>query len=251
MNDRVNKALRDRAPPAQIIADFNIKEHRPPRSELEEIFFAGDGRLVHKWVHYLEIYETHFARFRDTPVRMLEIGVFQGGSLDMWRHYFGDRATLFGVDIDPKCAEKVTPPNQVRIGSQADPDFLRQVVEEMGGVDIVLDDGSHRGADQWTSYRTLFPLLAENGLYAIEDLQTSYWAEDYEGGFGKRDTGIGLIKSVIDEIHGWYHEEAENTLARDWAYGVHAYDGIAVIEKRRKERPGHIMIRPRWKREAG
>jgi len=52
---------------------------------------------------------------------MLEIGVSFGGSLEMWREYFGPEATIFGIDIDPECANRFARPNQVRIGSQDDP----------------------------------------------------------------------------------------------------------------------------------
>jgi hypothetical protein len=94
-----------------------------------KLFFAHHGRLVHKWIHYLEIYERHFAPYRNTPVKMLEIGVFKGGSLELWRDYFGADARIFGIDLDPECTNRVTPPNQVRIGSQANAKFLRSVVD--------------------------------------------------------------------------------------------------------------------------
>ena len=139
---------------------------------------------------------------------MLEIGVGQGGSLDLWRSYFGPSAVLYGIDIDPECLERVSPPNHVRIGSQADGDFLMRVVAEMGPPNIVLDDGSHLGAHQIESFRVLFPLLQEGGVYVIEDLHTSYW-DAYQGGKGTARTGIGLLKALIDDQHACYHTETE------------------------------------------
>ena len=97
---------------------------RQADGELAKLFFSHSGRIVHKWVHYLDIYDRHFGRFRNTPVKFLEIGVAQGGSLEIWRKYFGPDATIFGVDVNPVCASSVTSPNQVRIGSQDDPAFL-------------------------------------------------------------------------------------------------------------------------------
>jgi len=99
-------------------------------TDLGKMIFGSTGRLVDKWTHYPRAYEPHFSRFRETDVRMLEIGVYLGGSLDVWRQYFGPAATIFGIDIDPRCGERVTPPNQVRIGSQADPDFLAEPLPE-------------------------------------------------------------------------------------------------------------------------
>ena len=89
--------------------------------DLARIFFEHRGPMLWKWIHFLEIYERHFAPYRDTPVKMLEIGVFKGGSLEMWRKYFGKAATIFGIDMNPDFASNVTAPNQVRIGSQDDP----------------------------------------------------------------------------------------------------------------------------------
>jgi hypothetical protein len=68
---------------------------------ISKLFFAHQGRIIHKWIHYLDIYEHHFAAYRTTPVKFLEIGVFKGGSLELWRNYFGMNATIFGIDIDP------------------------------------------------------------------------------------------------------------------------------------------------------
>jgi hypothetical protein len=211
--------------------------------ELAQLFFATRGRLIHKWPHYLPVYERYFAPWRGTAVRMLEIGVSGGGSLELWRRYFGPDATIFGVDIDPACADRVSPPNQVRIGSQADPAFLRQVAAEMGAPDIVLDDGSHVARHQRVSFETLFPLLAEGGLYAIEDLQTAYWA-DYDGGYRRAGTAIDLVKRLIDDTHGWYHAKATTTPARDEVGAIHVHDGIVVIEKRRRSPPRHLRVEP-------
>jgi len=142
---------------------------------VEAQFFANRGRVIHKWLHYLAVYDRAFAPYRDKSPTMLEIGVSLGGSLEMWRSYFGPAATIFGIDIDPECANRFEPPNQVRIGSQADADFLQRVVAEMGAPDIILDDGSHVSQHQVASFRALWPVLKAGGLYVIEDCHTAYW----------------------------------------------------------------------------
>ncbi len=92
-------------------------------NDLESYFRKNDRRFITKWSNYFDVYERHFSRFRQRDVVILEIGVMQGGSLQMWKHYFGDRAKIFGIDIDPRC--KVFEEENVRIftGSQEDRGF--------------------------------------------------------------------------------------------------------------------------------
>ncbi len=173
---------------------------------------------------------------------MLEIGVNHGGSLELWRKFFGPQATIFGIDISPECAERVTPPNQVRIGSQADPRFLRGVVEEMGPPDVVLDDGSHHASHQRISFDTLFPLLNDGGLYIIEDVHTSYFPGFSEGGYQRKGTAIEYAKQMIDDMHAWYHRHKAATPTQRLIKAIHFYDSLVVIEKAQIERPFHIQV---------
>jgi hypothetical protein len=207
-----------------------------PPSEVADLFFGHSGRIVHKWTHYLELYDRYFQRFKGTRVRMLEIGVSEGGSLQLWRNYLGQEAVLFGVDINPDCAARADPPTQVRIGSQDDEAFLKSVVQEMGGVDLVLDDGSHHGPHIITSFRTLFPLLSDHGLYVIEDMH-----DDYAEWPGMRiNQSLSLIKRLIDDMHRHYTgADAQESAA---VGGIHLFDSIAFIEKKDEHRTGHVVV---------
>ena len=209
---------------------------------LTDVFFAQQGRQVHKWVHYLGIYERYLRSYRGTGVKMLEIGVNKGGSLDLWRDYFGPSATIFGIDIDPECANHVTAPKQVRIGSQDDPAFLKRIIEEVGAPDIILDDGSHIGRHQRASFDVLFPLLKDNGLYIIEDMHSAYWHGLYEGGFRRKGTAIEHVKEMIDDMHAWYHNHVRSRHS-DQISAIHVHDLITVIEKiAAKPRPTRVIV---------
>jgi hypothetical protein len=209
-------------------------KNRPP-NDIAKAFFECTERPAQKWAHYFDIYHSHFVRFRDRPIFFLEIGVMDGGSLDMWRKYFGPSATIVGIDINAECAKRVEPPNIVKIGSQDDPKFLQEIVQEFGPPDIVLDDGSHIGCHQRTSFDFLFPLLKAGGLYAIEDTHTSYWA-GWEGGYRRRGTIIEYVKPMIDDLHWWYHKK--QSVAEVGA--IHVYDSIVVLEKATKQKPGFL-----------
>jgi cephalosporin hydroxylase len=232
---RVRRLVRgERADP--VVEDFTLRASQIDKvaarmeGPLAEMFLANAGRSVWKWAHYFDVYEQHFSRFRGTPVRMLEIGVYKGGSLAMWRRYFGARATIFGVDIKPEFAGNAEPPNQVRIGSQDDPTFLRRVIEEMGGVDVVLDDGSHFGTHQRVSFEALFPLLSDGGVYVVEDLHTSYW-RDFLGGYRRPISGVEFFKRLIDDMHHWYHHHGVATPGGESIAAIHFYDSMVAIEK--------------------
>ena len=95
-------------------------------NDLERYFRQNDKRLIDKWVHYFDIYDRHFSRFRNREIVMLEIGVSQGGSLQMWKNYFGGKAKIFGIDIDPRCKTMEEENIKILIGSQSDRKFLKR-----------------------------------------------------------------------------------------------------------------------------
>jgi len=110
----------------------DIKEKYEFDGELLDIFANNKAGIVHKWHHYIPLYDRYFSSFRGRKIRFLEIGVSNGGSLQMWRKYFGDDAIIFGIDINPKCEKLNGLAGQVRIGSQTDHCFLESLVKEMG-----------------------------------------------------------------------------------------------------------------------
>jgi methyltransferase family protein len=223
------------------IEPFALKEPPQPDCELAALAYSGRFRRIHKWTHYFQIYERYLEKYRGKPCKMLEIGVSGGGSLNLWREYFGPHATIYGIDINSNCAELDTPETPVRIGSQADPNFLRTVVSEMGSIDVVLDDGSHKAAHQRTSFEVLFPLLSDGGLYIIEDSHTSYWFR-FNGGLRRKGTAIEFAKRLVDDMHGWYHRGRTKSRAQHEVGTVAFHDSMIVIEKRCHGRPGHVIV---------
>lgn len=221
----------------------DIKEKYGFDGDLLRFFAQPKGDfLVHKWHHYIPIYDRYFGAYRNKKIRFLEIGVSKGGSLRMWRQYFGPEAIIFGVDVDPACSVYNGTFAEVRIGSQSDAEFLMSVVREMGGVDVVLDDGSHHMSDIHFSIRTLFPLLNQNGLYLIEDLHTAYWHR-YGGGVGSSQNFFSVVRNVIDDMHRWYHDKPmSEQLISESCSGLHVHDSIVVLEKSAVHPPVHSQV---------
>ncbi len=212
------------------------------RGRSAEIFFANDGRIIHKWLHYFAIYDQLLEPYAGSKVKLLEIGVSKGGSLGLWRKFLGGKAVIFGIDIDPSCAAYDGEFASVRIGSQDDPQFLRSVIGEMGGIDIVLDDGSHVASHQRASFDVLFPLLSEGGLYIIEDMHTAYWPL-YEGGLKKRGTAVEFLKDKIDEIHKHYRNKGlNNAKSMPDIASIQFFDSIAIVKKRKQLPRFHVRV---------
>lgn len=213
-------------------------------SDLLDIFVATSESQVNKWHHYIPIYDRYLSSLRSRPVRFLEIGVAQGGSLRLWREYLGERAVVYGIDVAPECAQFDGMSGQVRIGSQADPEFLLATVQEMGGIDVVLDDGSHRMEHIRKSLNVLFPLLNEGGLYIIEDLHTAYFKK-FGGGYGARDNFFRLIAELVDDMHRWYHTHgSRHAHISDFCTGIHVFDSLVVLEKNRSVAPVFSKMGP-------
>jgi hypothetical protein len=206
---------------------------------LLRFFLTNKGALMNKWLHYFDIYDKHFSRYRGQKVRMLEIGIYHGGSLSMWKDYFGNRLELFGIDINPRAKTFADERTTVFIGDQSDPKFLAEVRGKMGVVDVVLDDGGHACYQQIASYKELYDIVAENGVYMVEDCHTSYWYE-YGGGLDRADSFMQYSKRWVDELNSYHVREWSadrySSLARS-AHSVTYYDSVVVIEKRPKSPP--------------
>lgn len=209
-----------------------VKPETDDENPLWVYFSRNRGRLIHKWHHYFDIYHNHFSRFRNQPITILEIGVSQGGSLQMWKKYFGPKAKIYSVDIDPRCKKLEEDRIKIFIGDQADRDFLRQIKEEVGQIDILIDDGGHTMSQQINTFEELFPIVREKGIYLVEDLHTSYW-EEFGGGYKKDGSFIEYAKGFIDSINAWHSRDpmlVPNELTKS-ATGIHFYDSVLVIEK--------------------
>jgi hypothetical protein len=202
-------------------------------------FFTANrgGNPLDKWIHYFEIYDRHLARYRGRPVRVLEIGVYRGGGLEMLRHYLGPEAYLVGIDID-EVALAAARGYEVELGDQADPEFLRRVSQKHGPFDVVIDDGGHTMLQQIASVETLFPLLNEGGTYLVEDCHTSYWpAYADQGPDGQ--TFIDWVKDRIDDLNAYHHSQLQAFIS-PWQTHLDAlniYDSVVVLNKRRRAAP--------------
>ena len=223
-------------------------------ARLARLFFEHNGKLTDKWEQYLAIYAGELDRFvaRATPIRLLEIGVQNGGSLEVWSKYLPPGSAIVGIDIDP-AVEKLTFRGNVR-AFVADINDMDKVEGLIGTepFDVIVDDGSHTSSDIISTFRRLFPKLALGGKYIVEDLHASYW-KSHEGGLRLRSSSIEYFKDIVDALNSDYFEsndclsaEAKTeipNLGRQIAR-ITFYDSVVVIEKltAEKQRPYRHLL---------
>ena len=204
-------------------------------TELARRFRTDKAGLHHYTLHYAR----HLGHLRDSSFALLELGVggyarqgTGGASLRMWKAFF-PKARVVGLDIEDKSF--VDEPRITTVmGSQTDEALLQRLSEEHGPFQVVIDDGSHRPEHVRKSFRVLFPLLAHGGVYAIEDVQTSYWPQ-YGGAVDRSDptTTMALVKDLVDGLN--YEEFLDQgyqpTYTDMHVVAVHCYHNLVVVEK--------------------
>lgn len=133
-----------------------------------------EGPGIWKWRHYFDIYHRHFSKFVGREVHVLEIGIYSGGSLLMWKDYFGPNARIYGVDISEACRVYEDDRTKVFIGDQADRSFWAQVRKAAPAIDIIIDDGGHLPEQQIVTLEETLPHLRPGGVYLCEDVTNHF-----------------------------------------------------------------------------
>lgn len=199
---------------------------------LQKYFLSNGGKRLHKWMHYFDIYERHFDRFRGTCPTFLEIGVEGGGSLQMWKEYFGPGAKIIGLDINPACKDHETEGVEIFIGSQDDVGVLQSILEKYPDINAILDDGSHVMRHMITTFEYFYPRLNSKGTYLIEDVHTAY-LDEYGGGLNRSGTIIEYVKDRLDDLNATYTGGGipVSPFTRS-TQSISVYDSVIAFEKR-------------------
>lgn len=213
----------------QRLSDLCSIEEQLPPNPLERFFDNHKvGRGIWKWRHYFEIYHRHFSRFVGKEVHILEIGIYSGGSLEMWKHYFGPQAKIYGVDIEPACKMYEGDQVQVFIGDQADPDFWKRFREAVPCLDLVVDDGGHEPNQQITTLEEVFPHLRPGGVFLCEDVTC------------RGNRFASYVARLADQLnaYAWHASDDEErrlsvepTNLQGALNSIHLYPFVAVLER--------------------
>jgi len=242
MKQKIKNLLRNSVPSSL----YNAVRDRYRGFSADNLTELASLHKTDKWgVHwYASHYEQHFRQLRKMDLNILEIGVGGyddptrgGASLRMWKDYF-PKGLIYAID---KYDKSKSQEQRIKIfqGSQDDPDFLRWVVHQIGRVDIIIDDGSHINEHVISTFRILFPLLADKGIYVVEDIQTSYWptfgGDSYD--LNNPNTILGFLKTLLDSLN--YEEIARKDYNPSYfdknIVSLHFYHNLAFIYKGRNE----------------
>ncbi|MDR2260622.1 MAG: class I SAM-dependent methyltransferase [Azoarcus sp.] len=177
------------------------------KQDYYSVYRAHRGLASFKWSHYPFIYDRLLAAHLDAgrPLALLEIGVQNGGSLEIWEKYLPPGSEIHGMDIDPKCRElDFGAHSRIRFhhGSAADADTVSRLFTAQK-FDIIVDDGSHISADVIAAFINLFKKLKPAGIYIVEDLSTSF-DPSWGGGLYKQDASIEFFKRFADTVNCGY-----------------------------------------------
>jgi len=184
----------------------------------------NSGKIINKWEHYFKIYHRHFKKFIGEEVHIVEVGVFGGGSLDMWKNYFGENCIVYGVDINKGCKKFQNDTTKIFIGDQGSRDFWKAFKAQVPEVDIFIDDGSHKPEDQIVTIEEMFPHIRPGGVYLCEDIHRVH------------NPFTIYISSVIDKLNamkfgsGGFFDVVPSTLQRH-VHSIHSYPFVTVVEK--------------------
>ncbi|WP_346959997.1 class I SAM-dependent methyltransferase [uncultured Arthrobacter sp.] len=152
-----------------------------------------------KHTTYFSVYDQLFSRFIGKAPVIVEVGVLNGGSLFMWRKFFGPDARIIGVDLNPEAVWLREEGFEIHIGDQTDPQFWENFFRQVGDVDIFLDDGGHTYPQQIVTATSALDHIRDDGLLVVEDTHTSYMT-DFGG-----PSDTSFVSWAVNLVHGINH----------------------------------------------
>jgi hypothetical protein len=228
---------------------------------LEQLYAEHKGKVSYKWSAYLSEYQRVFDQHRLEPIRLMEIGIQNGGSLEIWSKYFINATMLVGCDINPNCGLlKFEDPRINVVVGDANTDEVQEKIHGcVEKFDIIIDDGSHSSSDIIKSFGRYFERLTDGGVYLAEDLHASYWQE-YEGGLYDPHSSISFFKRLADIVNydHWGIEKSRVEFMQGFftRYGfslneetlkhIHSIEFINSVCVVRKSKPGSNTLGHRF-----
>ena len=226
-----------------------------------DVIRAHRGKVSDKWSSYLDIYDRLFAPLRNAPLSILEIGVQNGGSLEIYDRFFQKAIRIVGVDANPRCADLRYDSDKVElvigdVGGQSTKEKITQISKQF---DVIVDDGSHISRDIIEAFLLYFPLLVPGGIYVVEDVSCSYW-RNWEGALFYERSSITFFKTLLDVVNAehWGIKEGPRDLLQlrfpnlrtpipddvcNEIFSITVFNSVVVITKNDEQKKGRLGTR--------
>lgn len=163
--------------------------------------FSESDKFSTKHKKYFEVYDQVFSKYRNKKITFVEIGVLNGGSLLLWKKFFGDQARIIGIDLNPECKKFEKDGIEIFIGDQSNENFWDDFFKKVGKVDVILDDGGHTNQQQIVTTAKSINNINDGGIIVIEDTHTSYMEEFSNP---SKNSYINFSKKIIDDVNYTY-----------------------------------------------
>ena len=201
---------------------------------LIELFQNHEGKSTDRWMSYINQYERLFNSVRNNPIRLLEIGIQNGGSLEIWIRYFSKASHIVGCDIDPLCLnlQYDDPRIAVVVGDVCSKETEVKIDEISDVWDIIIDDGSHHSRDILDAFVRFFPKISHGGMFIIEDLHCSYWQE-FEGGLANPYSALAFFKRLVDIVN--FEHWGTELGCKDYLSVFEFHHGLIINEESLKQ----------------
>jgi hypothetical protein len=176
---------------------------------------------------YFQVYEEVFRKYAGQQITFVEVGVLSGGSLFMWREFFGPEARIIGIDLNLNAKKWEKEGFEIYIGDQSDPSFWEGFFQKVGLIDVLLDDGGHTNRQQIITVHKAISHIKDGGTLIVEDAHASYIKE-----FGNpsKYSFINFAKHLVDSINSRFPRA--NVMNDDYGkrvYSIHFYESMVVF----------------------
>ena len=200
-------------------------------TKLIDLFYKSEKKSV-KWDKYFSVYEDLLSGYKNKKITFVEVGILNGGSLEIWKKYFGKDSRIIGIDKNPDCKKFESENCEVFIGSQSDPIFWKDFFHKVGNVDVILDDGGHTNEQQLTTLMESLSFINNGGIHIVEDVHSSYLKH-----FGNPNkySFINFSKKSIDDINFTFPKIGHfDSSLNKIVHSIEFFESIVVYKINRK-----------------
>ena len=186
----------------------------------------------YKLKKYFKVYDHIFSPYKNKKITFVEIGVLNGGSLFIWKKFFGEQARIIGIDMNPDCKKFEKDGFEIFIGDQADPNFWNNFFDKVGKIDIILDDGGHTNKQQIITATSCIPNIKDDGMVVVEDTHTSYMQEFSNP---QKYSFINFAKKLVDDLNltSYLGSKKFKYSLNKYIYSIQFFEGFALFKVNR------------------